>query len=115
MSKRNWILFVMDILESIEKIEKYISNISYEEFISDEKTKDAVIRNLEIIGEAANKIPEEIQKKYTEIPWFQIIALRNRLIHGYFIVDYNIVWEIVQKDLPELKKKIKEILKKEGI
>jgi len=111
MSKRNWRLFVNDILECIEKIEKYISNLSYDDFVKDNKTKDAVVRNLEIIGEAANQIPLNIRKRYKDIPWVQIIGLRHRLIHGYFIVDYDIVWNIIKKELPDLKTKIKEILK----
>jgi uncharacterized protein with HEPN domain len=68
MSKRNWKLFIADVLESIEKIENYTSKISFEEFIEDEKNKDAVIRNIEIIGEAVKHIPEEIKEKYNEIP-----------------------------------------------
>ena len=111
MSKRNWRLFINDILECIEKIEKYISNISYDDFVKDNKTKDAVVRNLEIIGEAANQIPLNIRKRYKDIPWVQIIGLRHRLIHGYFVVDYDIVWNIIKKELPDLKIKIKEILK----
>lgn len=103
MSKRDWKLFLMDMLESIKKIESYISGISYEKFLQDEKTKDAIVRNLEIIGEAANQIPREIQEKYSKIPWSQIIGLRHRLIHGYFVVDYDIVWSIVKEELPDLK------------
>jgi len=114
MSKRDWKLFVMDILECIGKIENYISGISYEDFAKDEKTKDAVLRNLEIIGEAANQIPKAIQKKYKEVPWPDIIGMRHRLIHGYFVVDYDIVWEIISKELPDLKEKIKRILEAEG-
>ena len=110
MSKRDWKLFIMDILECIEKIESYISGVSYRKFMQDSKTKDAVVRNLEIIGEAADQIPKNIQQKYKEIPWSQIIGMRNRLIHGYFVVDYDIVWDIVSKELPDLQKKIKKIL-----
>jgi uncharacterized protein with HEPN domain len=85
MSKKekNWKLFIMDMLESINKIEKYIEGLNYEQFVRDEKTKDAVVRNLEIIGEAANQIPKEIQQKFSNVPWAQIIAMRNRMIHGY--------------------------------
>jgi len=95
------------------KIEKYIGNMKYKQFEKDEKTKDAVVRNLEIIGESANQIPNEIQQKYSNIPWAQIVAMRNRMIHGYFTIDYCIVWEIVKQNLPSLKKDLEEILKKE--
>jgi len=103
-------LFVHDILEAIEKIETYIEGYSYAEFQNDMKTKDAVVRNLEIIGEAAAQIPPEIRENYSEIPWSQIVGLRNRLVHGYFVVDYEIVWEIITRELPELKAKIGEML-----
>ena len=79
--------------------------------MEDAKTKDAVLRNLEIIGEAANRIPVNIREQYNEIPWPQIVGLRNRLIHGYFVVDYNIVWEIIKNELPDLKAKIKEMVR----
>jgi len=95
MSKRDWKLFISDILECIKKIETYLANLSYDDFFSDEKTKDAVVRNLEVRGEAAKHIPEQIRRKYPEIPWQQIVGLRNRLIHGYFIVDYDIVLELL--------------------
>ena len=110
MSKRDWRLFVYDMLDSIRKIETYISGMAYEEFLEDEKTKDAVVRNLEVIGEAANKIPEEVKIKHQEIPWRQIIGLRNRLIHGYFVVDYRIVWDIATKELYRLKFQLKKLL-----
>jgi uncharacterized protein with HEPN domain len=114
MSKkeRNWKLFIMDMLESINKIEKYIEGLNYEQFIRDEKTKDAVVRNLEIIGEAANQIPKEIQQKFSNVPWAQIIAMRNRMIHGYFTIDYRIVWDIAKIDIPSLKKELELILQK---
>jgi uncharacterized protein with HEPN domain len=114
MSKKekNWKLFIMDMLESINKIEKYIEGLNYEQFVRDEKTKDAVVRNLEIIGEAANQIPKEIQQKFSNVPWAQIIAMRNRMIHGYFAIDYRIVWDIVKIDIPLLKKELELILRK---
>ena len=91
-SKRDWKLFISDMLECVEKIEKYVANLSYDDFIKDDKTKDAVMRNLEIIGEAANQVPMNIRERYKNIPWAQIVGLRHRLIHGYFVVDYYIVW-----------------------
>jgi len=114
MFKRDWRLFIHEILECIKKIEKYVSGISYNDFIKEDKTKDAVVRNLEIIGEAANQIPVNIKEKYKDIPWTQIIGLRHRLIHSYFVVDYDIVWNIINKELPDLKIKIKEIFKNMG-
>jgi len=113
MSKRKWKLFAMDMLEAIEKIEKYTAGISYNEFMKDAKTKDAVVRNLEIVGEAANRIPEEIKQRYEEIPWSQIVGMRHRLIHGYFVVDYDIVWNIIKNELSTLRDKLREILKNE--
>ncbi len=115
MSERDWKLFIMDLLECIEKIEHYVSGLSYEDFLLDKKTKDAVVRNLEIIGEAANRIPAKVREKYEEIPWSQVVGLRHRLIHGYFVVDYDIVWHIIANELPDLKTKIKGIIEKEGL
>jgi uncharacterized protein with HEPN domain len=112
--KRDWKLFIMEILESINKIEKYIEGLNYEQFVRDEKTKDAVVRNLEIIGEAANQLPKEIQQKFSNVPWAQIIAMRNRMIHGYFTMDYRIVWNIVKLDILSLKKELELILQKGG-
>lgn len=88
----------------------YLKGLTYEDFMSDAKTKDAVVRNLEVIGEAASQIPESIRQKY-ELPWSQMVGLRHRLIHGYFVVDYDIVWEIAKKELPQLKEKVKGILR----
>ncbi len=113
MSKRDNRLYLEDILECINKIENYTSNFTYEEFIKDSKTVDATVRNLEIIGEAVSKINESIKKKYSDIPWAEIIGFRNKVIHGYFTIDLEIVWEIVSHDLKELKPKIEYILKAE--
>ncbi len=109
MSKRGWRVILADILESINKIENYVEGVTYQQFIQDDKTKDAVVRNLEIIGESANQIPKNIRQKFSDVPWFQIIGLRNKMIHGYFVVDYRIVWEIVKKDIPSLRRKIELI------
>lgn len=111
MSKRNWKLLIEDIVESIEKIENYIKGMNFDNFENDSKTKDAVVRNLEIIGEAAGKLPKEICLKYDDIPWHQISGLRNRLIHGYFVIDYEIVWYIISKELDDLKLKLERILR----
>ncbi len=103
MSKRDYRLFLQDILESIERIEEYTEGYDFETFTKDRKTIDAVLRNLEIIGEAAKHIPENIRMQHPEIPWKRVIGLRNVVIHHYFGVDLSIVWVIIKKQLPELK------------
>jgi uncharacterized protein with HEPN domain len=113
MSKRNWKLFVEDILESIGLIESYISNMNFDDFQKDRRTIDAVVRNLEIIGEASRSIPEEIKNNHPEIDWKGITGLRNRIAHEYFGISVSIVWEIIKSDLPALKEKIKHLLKEE--
>ncbi|HHI00585.1 DUF86 domain-containing protein [Thermococcus aggregans] len=114
MSKRDYRLFLEDMLEAVERIEEYTKGYSFEDFINDRKTIDAVVRNLEILGEAARNIPEEIRKKYQEIPWKRIVGLRNVVIHQYFGVDLKVVWVIISSQLPQLKDKLVEVLKSEG-
>ncbi|MGH7791772.1 MAG: HepT-like ribonuclease domain-containing protein [Thermodesulfobacteriota bacterium] len=105
-------LFINDILESIEKIVSYTQAITYNQFIEDDKTKDAVIRNLEVIGEAVKNIPSATKKKYPDINWKAIAGMRDKLIHEYFGVSYPIVWETIRNDLPTLKAEIKKVLNK---
>jgi uncharacterized protein with HEPN domain len=109
MSKRDWILFLQDMLESIGKIGQYTSGMGFQDFLQDSRTQDAVVRNLEVLGEAARGIPADIRERYPEIPWAQIVGMRNRLVHGYFLVDYGIVWEIVQNELSPLREKLEQI------
>jgi len=111
MFKRNIKLYLEDIVTAIRKIEKYTQEISLKFFESDEKTVDAVIRNLEIIGEAANNIPKEVKNKYSDIPWNRIVAMRNKVIHEYFGVDWDILWQTIQEDIPDLKKQINKMIK----
>ena len=111
MKRNSCKLFVEDMLEATNKIERYTKGMSYSKFESSEVIVDAVIRNIEIIGEAAKNIPEEIKEKYPDIPWHRIIGLRNIAIHEYFGVDLNIIWEIITKNLPETKPRIETMLK----
>lgn len=104
------ILYLEDILECMNKIEKYISGLNFEQFDENQLIIDAVIRNLEIIGEASKFITEEIRLKYPSVPWKSMVGLRNILIHEYFGVDEQIIWEIVSKDFKETKPIIESIL-----
>ncbi len=109
-SSRNYVLFLEDMIEAMDKIQEYIGDLSYEQFTTKNIVIDAVVRNLEVIGEAAKNVPVGIRKNHTHIPWRQMAGLRNILIHEYFGVDLSIVWTIATKDMPEAKKEIKELL-----
>jgi len=101
MSKRDNILLLENMLQSALKIKQYTDNLDYNAFISDDKTIDAVIRNFEIIGEAANRIDPDFRTNNPEIEWKRISGFRNRIIHDYFGIDYEIVWTIIQSYLDE--------------
>lgn len=113
MSKRGIIEFLSDIKEAIKRIRLYTNNMDYESFLKDIKVQDAVVRNLEIMGEATKSLPGEIRNKYPQIPWKELAGVRDRLIHLYFGVNYDIVWDIVKKELPNIFLQIEEILNKE--
>lgn len=98
------------ILEAIAKIERYIKGFNYDSFESDDKTIDAVVRELEIIGEAAKHVSDSFKNKHPEIPWSKMMGIRNRLIHEYFGVNKKIVWETCEMDLPVLKKSVTSLL-----
>ncbi len=102
--------FLGHILDSISYIEKDTKNYTREKFASSRKTKDVVIRNLEIIGEAAKNLPDDLKAKYPDIPWKKIAGLRDVLIHMYFGVDVDNIWNVIEKDLPVLKENIKKVL-----
>jgi uncharacterized protein with HEPN domain len=110
MSKRNVALLLNDILENGEKIIRYTRDLSYETFVADEKTIDAVIRNFEIIGEAANRLPDDFKETHPEIDWYRIRGFRNRIVHHYFGIDYSILWQIKETFLPEMLSAIKQLV-----
>ncbi len=99
-------LFFDDIIHSINRILSYTQELQYEDFINDLKTQDAVLRNLEIIGEAVKSIPEDIRNDATEIPWKSIVGMRDIIVHRYFGVDLGIIWETIQSKLNPLNEAI---------
>ncbi len=103
--------YIEDIISSINWIEKFIEGMSYENFSNDYKTYQAVIRMFEIIGEASKSISEELKIQYHEIPWREIISMRNKIIHEYFGINKKVVWLTIQEDLPVLKEQISKLLK----
>ena len=111
MSTRDWKFRVEDILEAIGRIEEYTASADFQNWQQNQMAVDAVIRNLEVIGEAASQIPMEIQEKFPEIPWIKMRGIRNILIHEYFGVDLEVVWNTVKEDLPGLKKLLSETVK----
>lgn len=102
MSERPIALLLGDMLEATRRIGRYTADMSHDAFVADDKTKDAVARNLEIIGEAASRLPDGFRAQHPEIEWRKIIGLRHRIVHHYFGLDVEIVWVILQRDLPRL-------------
>jgi len=109
MSKRGSAELISDIKESITRISVYINGMSYEKFIKDIKTQDAVVRNLEIIGEAVKGLSADFKKKHSKIPWKDLAGLRDRLIHHYFGVNFDIVWKVAKDELREILPLLKNL------
>lgn len=112
-SDRNIILYLEDIVLSMERVQEYIAGLNFQQFKWDYKTVDAVIRNFEIIGEATKHLPKEIKEKYPMIPWEEMYLLRNRISHEYFGIDYEIIWDIAINHLPENYKDVQVVLEEE--
>ena len=110
MSKRDTLLLLEDMLESSIKIRKYTDGLDFDSFLADDKTVDAVVRNFEIIGEAANRIDPDFREQNPEIGWKRIRGFRNRIIHEYFGIDYKIVWSIIEDYLEELVEWIEKLI-----
>ncbi len=104
-------LYLQDILGAMLAIEQFVEGISLDAFKKDDKTSSAVVRKFEIIGEAAKQIPEEIRNKYPLIPWKEMAGMRDRLIHFYFGIKYDLVWHTIKDVIPQVKPAIQEILK----
>lgn len=110
MSPRDWRDRIRDILDAIAEIQQFTRGMDYETFKEDDKSIRAVEMNFIIIGEAANQIPDEIEEKYTTIPWTLMRAMRNRIVHVYFKIDEKLMWDTVQNDLPPLIPELKNLL-----
>ena len=99
-------LRILDILDAIDRITSYVEGTSYEDFLADRKTQDAVTRNIEIIGEAARSLPAEFKERHAEIPWDEIVGMRNVIVHQYFGILPDVVWDVVRNELPALRSQI---------
>ena len=103
--------YLQDILNSIQKIELFVSHVPFEEFCDDLMLQDAVVHNIENIGETMKKLSPEFLAAHKDLPFKQAVGMRNKIVHEYKYVDFDIVWDVIQKDLPDLKSKILEIIK----
>jgi uncharacterized protein with HEPN domain len=109
VKKRNYELYLDEIKEAVNSISDYTNGLTIDEFVHDKKTRDATIRNFEIIGEAANQLPEEIKNKHSDIPWRDLTDFRNVIIHEYFGINNKILWDIISNEIPLLKQKMKDL------
>ncbi len=109
---RNYRIYLDDILSAMDSIEKFVKGMNLDEFREDDKTSSAVIRKFEIIGEATKNLPEEIKKEYSDVPWREMAGMRDKLIHFYFGIDYELVWTTIKQRIPNVKTIIKSIKEK---
>ncbi len=109
--KRDYRDYFQDIIDSINDIEAFIKGMHFEAFVGDRKTTNAVIRSIEVVGEATKNIPKSIRDKHPSVPWKKMTGMRDKLIHEYFGVDLEILWKTAKEDIPSLKSLIQEVLK----
>ena len=107
---RDYRVFLDDIVEATSKVLEYTSGLSYEQFCADRKTIEAVVWNLQVIGEAVKNIPEEIRSQHPDVPWRDMAGLRDIIVHQYFGIKLDVIWKVIQKDLPRVEHLIREIL-----
>ena len=108
--KRDYTLFLQDIIKACKHIQEFVEGIDFDEFLKDEKTSSAVIRKFEIIGEAVKNVPKFIRDKYPNIAWKDMSGIRDRLIHGYFGVDYLLVWYTIESDIPNIISSVAQVI-----
>jgi len=114
MKKRDYKDYLQDIANSIDDVKSFTENITFEDFTMDKKTINAVIRSIEVMGEATKRIPKSIRGKYPSIPWKKMTGMRDKMIHEYSGVDVGILWKTVKEDIPSLKPLIQSVLKSLG-
>jgi len=112
MKRKDYSDYLQDILDSINDTDVFVKGISFEDFLKDKKSVNAVIRSIEVIGEAAKKIPHSMRKDFPDIPWKKMAGMRDKLIHEYFGVDLEIIWEVIKKDLPSIEPLLREAIGK---
>jgi uncharacterized protein with HEPN domain len=108
--KRDYLVYIEDILDAMEKAEIAVSGVDYDRFANDFRINYVVVRALEIVGEATKRLPPAFREQYPHIPWKKMAGMRDRIIHGYDNVNLEIVWQVVQKDVPRLKPPLQQIL-----
>jgi len=111
---RDYRYYLEDILQAMERAEEFVQGITFEDFLADDKTASAAVRKLEIIGEAAKHIPDDIRHKHPELPWGEMAGMRDRLIHAYFGVDYHLVWRTIKERIPQVKPLLKKVLESQS-
>ena len=111
MKRRDLRDYLQDILDAVNDIERFVADMSYEQFIKDKKTLNAVVRSIEVIGEASKRLPLSLKAKNSELPWREITGMRDKLIHAYFGMDTETIWKTVKENIPQLKQTIKKMAK----
>ena len=114
MSKRETLLLIKDIQQATEDIHSFLKGTPREKFIRDIKTQKAVVMSFLIIGEATKELPQELKNRYPDVAWQKMARFRDKLVHHYFVIDQDVVWDVAHNDLPDLKSQIKRILREES-